>query len=110
MLNATVNTGLLKKVVKACNAFLNETRVRISGEGIAVRAVDAGKVCFTEILIPKEDFEEFKAENLKAVKSEFVEIEADSKTLKLKAGKACYSIALIDPFLFKQEPRLPFSI
>ena len=45
MLSATANTRLLKKAVRACNAFLNETRVRISEEGIAIKAVDAGNIC-----------------------------------------------------------------
>ncbi len=39
MLSATVNTGLLMKAIKASNAFLSETRVKISEEGIAIRAV-----------------------------------------------------------------------
>jgi proliferating cell nuclear antigen len=104
-----VNTRLLKKAVRACNAFLNETRVRISEEGIAIRAVDAGNICLTDIFLPKEDFEVFRAEEgsiglnvsrlndvLKAVKDEFVEVECD-KNLKLKAGRTSYSLALIDP-------------
>ncbi|RLI80371.1 DNA polymerase sliding clamp [Archaeoglobales archaeon] len=120
MLSATANARLLKKAVRASNAFLSETSVRISEEGIAIRAVDAGNVCLTDIFIPKEDFEAFKAKEgviginvsrlndvLKAVKDGFVEIDADSKTLKLKAGRAIYSIALIDPSLLKQEPKLP---
>jgi proliferating cell nuclear antigen len=111
---------LLKKAVRASNAFLNETRAKISEEGIAIRAVDAGNICLTDIFIPKEDFESFKAgegiigidfsrlnDVLKAVKDDFVEIEADSKTLKLKAGKTVYSLALIDPSSLKQEPKLP---
>jgi len=120
MLSATANAGLMKKVIRASNAFLNETRIRISEEGVAIRAVDAGNICLTDIFIPKEDFEAFKAEEgiiginvsrlndvLKAVKDDFVEIDADSKNLKLKAGKACYSIALIDPSSLKAEPKLP---
>ena len=119
MLSTTVNTRLLKKVIRASNAFLNETRVRTSEEGIAIRAVDAGNICLTDIFIPKEDLEAFKAgegviginvsrlnDVLKAVKDDFVEIECD-KNLKLKAGKAQYSIALIDPSSLKAEPKLP---
>ncbi len=119
MLSATVNTRLLKKAIKASNAFLNETRVRASKEGIAIRAVDAGNICLTDIFIPKEDFEAFKAGEgviginvsrldnaLKAVKDDFVEVERD-KNLKLKAGKTIYSIALIDPSSLRQEPKLP---
>jgi len=98
MLRATVNSRLLKKTIKASNAFLNETRVRISEERIAIRAVDAGNVCLTDIFIPKEDFEVFNAKEgvvginvsrlndvLKAVKDDFVEIECN-RELKLKAG------------------------
>jgi len=119
MLSATANTRLLKKAVRACNAFLNETRVRISEEGIAIRAVDAGNICLTDISIPKEGFESFDAKEgviginisrlndvLKAVKDDFVEIEYD-KNLKLKAGKTSYSLALIDPSSLKAEPKLP---
>jgi len=62
MFSVTVNTGLLKKAIRVSNAFLNGTRVRISQEGIAIRAVDAGNVCPTDIFIPKEDFKSFKAE------------------------------------------------
>jgi proliferating cell nuclear antigen len=111
-----VNAKLLKKAVRASNAFLSETRAKLTEEGIARRAVDAGNVCLTDIFIPKEGFESFKAEEgaiginidrlddvLKAVKDDFVEIKADSKTLKLKAGKACYSIALIDPLSLKHR-------
>jgi len=119
MLSATANTRLLKKVIKASNALLSETRVRISKEGIAVRAVDAGNICLTDVFIPKEDFEAFKAKEgvigvnvsrlndvLKVVKDDFVEVECD-KNLKLKAGRTIYSLALIDPSLLKQEPKLP---
>lgn len=42
MLSAAANTKLLKKAIKASNAFLNEARLRVSEEGIAIRAVDAG--------------------------------------------------------------------
>ena len=119
MLSATANTRLLKKAVRVCNAFLNETRVRVSEEGIAIRAVDAGNICLTDIFIPKEDFEAFRAEEgviginvsrlndvLKVVKDDFIEIECD-RNLKLKAGRTIYSLALIDPSLLKQEPKLP---
>lgn len=119
MLSATANTRLLKKAVRVCNAFLNETRVRISEEGIAIRAVDAGNICLTDIFIPKEDFEAFRVEEgviginvsrlndvLKVVKDDFIEIECD-RNLKLKAGRTIYSLALIDPSLLKQEPKLP---
>ncbi len=121
MLSATANAKLLKKATRASNAFLNETRVRISEEGIAIRTVDAGNICLTDIFIPKEDFEAFRVEEgviglnvgklndvLKAVKDDFVEVEGDkNKNLKLKAGKARYSIALIDPASLKAEPKLP---
>jgi len=119
MLSATANTRLLKKVIKASNAFLNETRVRISEEGIAIRAVDAGNICLTDIFIPKEDFEAFRVEEgviglnvsrlndvLKAVKDDFVEVECN-KNLKLKTGKTIYSLSLIDPSSLKAEPKLP---
>ena len=119
MLSATANTRLLKKAVRACSAFLNETRAKLTEEGIAIRAVDAGNICLTDIFIPKEDFEAFKAEEgaiglnidrlddvLKAVKDDFVEVECD-KNLKLKASKTVYSLALIDPTSLKQEPKLP---
>ena len=119
MLNATANTKLLKRAIKASNAFLNETRLRISQEGISIRAVDAGNVCLTSIFIPKEDFDEFNAEEgviginvsrlnsiLKSIKDDLVEIECD-KNLKLKAGKACYNMALVDPSSLKAEPKLP---
>ncbi|WP_457549538.1 hypothetical protein [Archaeoglobus sp.] len=101
MLSATANARLLKKAVRASNAFLNETRIRISEEGIAIRAVDAGNICLTDIFIPKEDFEAFRAEEgviginvsrlndiLKAIKGDFVQVEGDkNKNLKLKAEK-----------------------
>ena len=119
MLSATVNTRLLKKVIRASNALLNETRAKLTEEGIAIRAVDAGNICLTDIFIPKEDFEAFKAEEgviginisrlddvLRAVKDDFVEVECD-RNLKLKAGKTVYSLALIDPSSLKAEPKLP---
>ena len=118
MLSAIVNTRLLKKAIKASNAFLNETRVRISEEGIAIKAVDAGNVCFTDIFIPKEDFEAFKAKEgviglnvsrfndvLKAIRDDFIEIECN-KNLKFKAGKTRYNLALVNPTLLKPEPKL----
>ena len=37
MLSATANVGLMKKAIRASNAFLNETRIRISEEGVAIR-------------------------------------------------------------------------
>ena len=68
---------------------------------------------------PKKDFEAFRAEKgviginvsrlndvLKVVKDDFIEIECD-RNLKLKAGRTIYSLALIDPSLLKQEPKLP---
>ena len=53
MLSVTANTRLLKKAVRASNAFISETRVRVSEKGIAVRAVDAGNICLTECLNSK---------------------------------------------------------
>ena len=44
MLSSTANARLLKKAVRASNASLNETRIRISEEGIAIRAVDTGNI------------------------------------------------------------------
>ncbi len=119
MLRATVNTRLLRKAVRASNAFLNETRVKISEEGVAIRAVDAGNICLTNVFMPKEDFEAFDAKEevigmnisrlndvLKTVKDDFIEMECN-RNLKLKAGKAVYRLSLIDPTLLKQEPKLP---
>jgi len=98
-----MNSRLLKKTIKASNAFLNETRVRMSEEGIAIRAVDAGNICLTDIFILKKGFEAFNAKEgviginvsrlndvLKTVKDDFVEMECN-KNLKLKAGKtSCF--------------------
>ena len=119
MLNAVASSKLLKRAIKASNAFLNEARVKLTEEGIAIRAVDAGNVCLTDVFLPREDFEAFKAEKgvigldvdrlngiLKAVKDDFVEIDC-SKKLHLKAGKTLYTLSLIDPSSLRQEPKLP---
>jgi len=55
MLSATANAGLMKKAIRASNAFLNETRIRISEGGIAIRAVDAGNI-LTDIFNPERRF------------------------------------------------------
>ena len=119
MLNAIASSKLLKRAVKASNAFLNEARARITEEGIAIRAVDAGNVCLTDVFLPREAFEAFEAEKaligldierlnniLKAVKDDFIEVECD-KDLKLKAGKTLYTLSLIDLSSLRQEPKLP---
>ncbi len=120
MLDATVNAKILKKAIKASNAFLNEARLKLTEEGIAIRAVDAGNVCLTDIFMPREDFEEFNAEEevigvnvsrlnsiLNAVKDEAIELDVKDGKLKLKAGNTSYSLALIDPSVLRQEPKLP---
>lgn len=120
MLKAAVNARLLKKAVKASNAFLNEARLRLSEEGMAIKAVDAGNICLTDIFMPGEDFEEFNAKEgviglnvnrlnsiLNAVRDDLVELEVKDSRLKLKAGRINYSLALIDPSALKAEPKLP---
>jgi|Deesub1362A_J573_1020465.scaffolds.fasta_scaffold00294_39 proliferating cell nuclear antigen len=115
-----LSTKLLRRITKACAVLLNETRIALNDEGIAIRAVDPGNVCLVDISLKKEEFEAYEVKNSvigvdvqrlhsfsKTIRDKLAIIEGDERTLKLKASKISYSLSLIDPSVIKKEPKLP---
>lgn len=120
---ATIEAGELIHFIDSMGVLVEECKLRMSGEGLAVRAVDPANVAMVDGQLSAEGFESFDATPgvigvdltrfepvLKlAGKKDIVTMDYDAETRKLRIE--CegieYTLALIDPASIRQEPDLP---
>ena len=123
MFEAEIHADKLSTVSSACLALVDECKVRLDEDGLSIQAVDAANVGMIDIAVPKEEFEQYEADeeliglNLvrfgdvvgMASKDDTVALELNEQTRKLRVetGGLRYTLSLIDPDSIHQEPTVP---
>ncbi|KGK99294.1 DNA polymerase sliding clamp [Methanococcoides methylutens] len=123
MFKATIDAYLLKDSVETLSVLVDEARFRISPEGIAVRAVDPANVAMVSFDLATDAFDDFSADDCElgldlsrvsdilavADRDDKVqmELDEDTKKLKIQIGGFSYTLSLLDPSTIRAEPRIP---
>lgn len=123
MFKAEIEADVLKDVVGATTALVDEGKLRVSEDGVSLRAVDPANVAMVTMSLDVDSFEEFEGSEgelgldlLKlsdilgmAGKDDVVDIELDEEThkLRLQFGGLSYTMSLLDPNSIRKEPKIP---
>ncbi|MCD4808080.1 MAG: DNA polymerase sliding clamp [Methanococcoides sp.] len=123
MFKATIDAYLLKDSIETLSVLVDEARFRISPEGVIVRAVDPANVAMVSFDLTPEAFDDFEADDCElgldlsrindilgvADRDDKVQMELDeeSKKLKIQIGGFSYTVSLLDPSTIRAEPRIP---
>lgn len=119
---ATMSGDLLKDIIGATNAVVDDAIIHVTPAGINARAVDASSICLVAIDVKKEAFIEFEGgeHNLpidiakiagmtgKLGKDDVtLMLDEASRQLQIKSKGLNYKAALLAPSAVKKEPNMP---
>ena len=123
MFKAIVTASTLKDVLSSVGALVEECKIHLDEDGIAIRAVDAATVGMVDVQLASSAFESYESDggligvNLSrlsdiagmAGSSDLILLELDEETGKLHItlDDLEYTLALIDPDSIRQEPDIP---
>lgn len=122
MFHAKVKANVLKDMIDVTSPLVNEVKFNISENDISLRAVDPAHVAMVDLLLKKDAFDEFKAEEIElgidmdkfasimrlAGSGDFVTIDFDQKQnrLVIQIGNLVRKMALIDT-AGMPDPKMP---
>lgn len=123
MFKTTLNTDILQSSIKALSAFIDETRLMVTPDGMSATAVDAANAGMTSINIPSTECTVFDATDAElgidlarfneilgmANKSNEITLELNGYTHKLGItfDGFVYTMALLDPSTLRKAPNVP---
>jgi proliferating cell nuclear antigen len=123
MFKAIVDADTLRTALDSVSVLVDECKIHLDEEGLAIRAVDPANVGMVNLELDAVAFESYEADggvigvNLArlediagmASSGDLVEMELDEETRKLhiQIDGLEYTLALIDPDSIRQEPDLP---
>ena len=123
MFKATINTNVLQSSIRALSAFIDETLLIVTPDGISTTAIDVSNAGMASINIPSTectvfdvtdaelgiDLTRFKEILGMANKSNDVTLELDDDTHKLGIAfdGFVYTIALLDPTNLRKQSNVP---
>jgi proliferating cell nuclear antigen len=123
MFKAIVDADTLRTALDSVSVLVDECKIHLEEEGLAIRAVDPANVGMVNMQLDAVAFESYEADggvigvNLArlediagmASSGDLVEMELDEETRKLhiQIDGLEYTLALIDPDSIRQEPDLP---
>lgn len=123
MFSAQIKADRLKESIEALSALVQECRLKLSPDGITVRAVDPANVAMVSLDMPPDVFASFEATegeiglDLKkfesvldlAAKDDTVELafEEEKHKLVVKMRGLAYTMSLLDPSGIRKEPKIP---
>lgn len=123
MFKATITVEKLESTVDYIDTLVDECKIRLTEDGIGIRAVDPANVGMIDLELDKSAFEAYEATEgvigINVVRlddiisignsDDLVEMELDEETRKLhiEVDGLEYTLALIDPDAIREEPELP---
>lgn len=123
MFKAIVSAETLKTALDSVSVLVDECKIRLEEDGIAIRAVDPANVGMVDLTLSAEAFESYSADQGligvdltrlediagMANSGQLIELELDEQTRKLeiRIEGLEYTLALIDPDSIRQEPDIP---
>ena len=123
MFKAIVSADTLKDTIDSVGVLVDECKIHLEEDGLAIRAVDPANVGMVDLELDAAAFESYEADggiigvNLDRLEDiagmasgdQPVHLELDEETRKLHIGidGLSYTLALIDPDSIRQEPDIP---
>ncbi|GAA0669427.1 DNA polymerase sliding clamp [Natronoarchaeum mannanilyticum] len=123
MFKAIVSAETLGTALDSVSVLVDECKIHLEEDGIAIRAVDPANVGMVDLSLDAAAFESYEADggligvNLSRLEDivgmadsgQLVELELDEETRKLhiQIDGLEYTLALIDPDSIRQEPDIP---
>jgi proliferating cell nuclear antigen len=127
MFNAIVSAATLRDSLDAVSVLVEECKIRLNDDGLAIRAVDPANVGMVDLHLEAAAFESYEADggvigvNLKRLEEiakmanadDLVHLELNEETRKLHIqidtadSQLSYTLALIDPDSIRKEPDIP---
>ncbi|WP_299332326.1 DNA polymerase sliding clamp [Haloplanus sp.] len=123
MFNAIVSASTLRDALDSVSVLVDECKMRLNEDGLAIRAVDPANVGMVDLSLEAAAFESYEADggvigvNLARLEDiagmgnagDLVHLELDEETRKLhiRIDGLSYTLALIDPDSIRQEPDIP---
>ena len=123
MFKAIVSASTLRDALDSVSVLVDECKVRLNEDGLAIRAVDPANVGMVDLSLEAAAFESYEADggvigvNLARLEDiagmgnagDLVHLELDEETRKLhiRIDGLSYTLALIDPDSIRQEPDIP---
>ena len=123
MFEAIISAKRLERMIETVNVIVEEAKLHLNEDGIAVRAVDPANVAMVDLTVDTGAFESYEADggvigsNLNRIADVAGMVDADSlvhfeldeetRKLQIEADGLEYTLALIDPDSIRQEPDIP---
>ena len=123
MFNAIMSAGTLGTALDSVSVLVEECKIHLNDDGIAIRAVDPANVGMVDLTLSEAAFESYEADggvigmDLSRLQDiagmagaeDLVHLELDEETRKLHISidGLEYTLALIDPDSIRQEPDIP---
>ncbi len=123
MFNAIVNANTLQATLESVGVLVDECKIHLEEDGLAIRAVDPANVGMVDLSLEAGAFESYEADggligvNLVRLQDiagmadadQLVHLDLDEETRKLHISidGLEYTLALIDPDSIREEPDLP---
>ncbi|WP_254535272.1 DNA polymerase sliding clamp [Halomarina litorea] len=123
MFSAITTTKRLASFVDYLSALVDEARIQLTPEGLVATAVDSANVAMVDVRLDASTFESYEADggrialNLGRLDDMLsvadndslvhLDLNEDTRTLDVRAGRLDYRFALIDPDAVRQEPDFP---
>jgi proliferating cell nuclear antigen len=123
MFEAIVSASTLGDALDSVSVLVDECKIRLNEDGLAIRAVDPANVGMVDLELEAAAFESYEADggvigvNLARLEDiasmanagDLVHLELDEETRKLhiRMDGLSYTLALIDPDSIRQEPDIP---
>ncbi len=123
MFEAIVSASVLRDALDSVGVLVDECKIRLNENELAVRAVDPANVGMVDLTLEAAAFESYEADggvigvNLSRLSDiasmadagDLVHLELDEETRKLHISidGLSYTLALIDPDSIRQEPDIP---
>lgn len=123
MFKAIVTAATFQDVLGSVGALVEECKIHLDEDGIAIRAVDAATVGMVDVQLAASAFESYESDggligvNLNRLSDIagmagsddliLLELEEETGKLHIKLDDLEYTLALIDPDSIRQEPDIP---
>ena len=129
MFEAKIDASTLRACVETITAIVDEGKLRITAEGLKLRAVDPANVAMISFVLQRDAFDDFQfsvesegdteieigMDFMKLIGilgiggREDVELKLDENAQKLytRMGSLDYTLSLLDPSSLRKEPKVP---
>ena len=123
MFEAIVSASTLQDALDSVSVLVDECKIRLEEDGLAIRAVDPANVGMVDLTLDAAAFESYEAdggvigvnltrlENIAGMANndDLVHLELDEETrmLHIRMDGLSYTLALIDPDSIREEPDIP---